>query len=189
VKRLAVFALVAGTLLLLAAGGAWTTWDCSFHCAKCLAHEHVTEEQILGLAVVRRTTFEPAPPDYERLFGRPCAHEFRRVGIGRETHAYHGTIKCGMAAEGLFIQPRLYAVAATFDAERRIGDAALAIQTLAFIDTLIAPDEGIEMLNDHTVRPRAIALHELAYRVGRATSVEEWRAALRSGRAWRSRSH
>jgi hypothetical protein len=90
-----------------------------------------------------------------------------------------------MTAEGWRVEPRLDAVAATYDAERRLGDAALAIQTLAFVDTLIAPDATIATSNDDTFRPRAIALRELAYRLRRATSVDDWRAALRSGRASR----
>ena len=165
-----------------------TTWDYGLDCTKCLAEGRVVEERVFGFVVFRRTTFEPPPTDYERIFGRPCEHEFRRGGFGRQAHFHGGTIACGMTAEGMRIEPRLHAMGATYDVERRLGDRALAIETLAFIDTVIAPDEGIAS-SDDAFRGRAIALGELAHRLERATTVDDWRAALRSGRAWRSQSH
>jgi hypothetical protein len=80
-------------------------------------------------------------------------------------------------------------MAATYDVERRLGDGALAIQTLAFIDTVIAPDAGIATSADDGFRRRAITLRELADRLARAMTLDDWRAALRTGRAERARSH
>jgi hypothetical protein len=189
VKRLAVTALVAAALGILVAVGAWTTWDYGLDCTKCLAEGRVVEEHVFGFVVFRRTTFAPPPTDYERIFGRPCEHEFRRGGFGRTAHAYGGTIACGMTAEGWRVEPRLEAVAATYDASVASAMRPSRSKTLAFVDTLIAPDTTIATSNDDTFRPRAIALRELAYRLRRATTLDGWRAALRSGRAWRSQSH
>jgi hypothetical protein len=107
------------------------------------------------------------------------------VGFGREGHAFfHASIiACGMTFAGIVTAPRLDAVEATYEVERRLGDTALAIQTLAFVDTCIAPDAAIRSPAEETWRRSASTLHELAHRLRRATTVDDWRAALRAGRA------
>jgi hypothetical protein len=178
-------ALLLVPLLALAASGAWGTYDHGLDCTKCLAHGDVVEERFLGFVFFRRTTFQPQPGDYERIFGYPCEHVFRTGGHGRESHSLlHGsTVGCGMTSAGLFVAPRLDAVGATYDAERRLGSTALAIETLGFIDGRLAPGAEVGSIGDKTWKTTAATLHGLADDLRRAATAGDWETALRAARA------
>ena len=76
---------------------AWTTFDYGLDCAKCLLGKQFVEQQLFGITVSRRTVNVERAADYERIFGHPCEHVFRKGGFGRGTHSLLSFgIGCGM---------------------------------------------------------------------------------------------
>jgi hypothetical protein len=162
--------------------GAWTTFDYGLRCTKCLADKHVVEQHLFGITVSRRTKDRDPAADYERVFGHPCQHIFRRGGFGRGSHSLLGSsIGCGMTGEGVFTRPRLEAVSATYDAERRLHDRDLTLATFQVIDTLMPPDIQMQQRRDlpETAQSTTFLLGSF---LRRAKTVEQWHAVLDAAR-------
>ncbi len=165
-------------LIVCIAFGAWTTYDYGLRCTKCLADKHVVEQQLFGITVSRRTKDRDQAADYERIFGHPCEHVFRKGGFGRGWHSLLGSgIGCGMTGEGVFIRPRIEAVSAAYDAEHRLHDRELTLATFQFIDTLMPPDIPMQQRRDlpETTQSTTFLLGSF---LRRAKTVEQWRAVL-----------
>lgn len=162
--------------------GAWSTYDYGLQCTKCLAGKHVVEQQLFGLTVLRGTEDRERAADYERIFGRPCEHVFRKGGFGRGSHSLLGSsIGCGITGEGVLVRPRLEAVFAAYDIERRLIDPELTLATFDLIDTLMPPDISIDQR--HAVPDTAQSKSFLiSLYLRRANAVEEWRAVLHAAR-------
>src|SRR4051812_126650 len=146
-KQFALQAAVLGLGLLFGAAlalGAWTSYDYSICCTKCLLGEHVVGQRFLGISF-RTTTVRSPAADYEKIHGQRCQHIFRKYGwTGRVSHSIRGSrVGCGNSAEGIFFAPRLEAVSATYTAARTIGEVQLARETLDLIDTLIPADAQV----------------------------------------------
>jgi hypothetical protein len=162
--------------------GAWTTYDYGLRCTKCLAGKHVVEQQLFGITVSRHTTDRDTAADYERIFGHPCEHVFRKGGFGRGWHSILGSgIGCGITGEGAFIGPRIEAVSATYDADHRLHDHDLTLATFQFIDTLMPPD--IQQQQRHDLPATAESTTSLLGSfLHHAKTVEQWRAVLDAAR-------
>jgi hypothetical protein len=177
-----VILCVFAAFILCIAFGAWTTYDFGLRCTKCLADKHVVEQQLFGLTLSRRSKDRDPAADYERIFGHPCEHVFRKGGFGRGWHSLLGSgIGCGITGEGVLIRPRIEAVSAAYDAEQRLHDRKLTLDTFQLIDTLMPPD--IQMRHRHdlpeTAQSTTLLLGSF---LRRAKTVEQWRAVLAAAR-------
>ena len=164
--------------IVCVAFGAWTTFDYNLKCAKCLASKHVVEQQLFGITVSRTTKDMDPAADYQRIFGHPCEHVFRKGGFGRGWHSLLGSgIGCGITGEGGFVRPRIEAVSATYDAEHRLHDHDLTLATFQLIDTLMPPDVQMQQRRDlpETAQSTTFLLGSF---LRRAKTVEQWRAVL-----------
>src|SRR3954463_11081479 len=72
--------------------GAWKGYDYSLVCAKCLASKHIIEQHFLGITFSRTMRNTKPAADYERIFGHPCEHIFRKSGFGRVSHSLSRSI-------------------------------------------------------------------------------------------------
>jgi hypothetical protein len=168
--------------IVCVAFGAWTTFDYGLQCTKCLVDKHVVEQHLFGITISRRTEDRDSGADYERVFGHPCQHVFRKGGFGRGSHSLFGSsIGCGITGEGAFVRPRLEAVAATYDAENRLHNHALTVATFGLIDTLMPPEIKMQQRRDlpETAQSTTILLGSF---LRRAKTVEQWRAVLDAAR-------
>jgi hypothetical protein len=159
--------------------GAWSTWSYTLRCTTCSATAQLVEQQFLGFPFSPRRS-EPRPgAQYERLFGRPCKHVFRRVGFARNTHLLLGMVTvCGVTSEGVMLHGRMEAVQALYRLDLRLPNQELAAKTLALIDRLVAPDAQGNDLR-HALRRSGDTLLELAQRLDRVQTVEQWQDVLR----------
>jgi hypothetical protein len=77
---------LSGVVLVLVAGAfAWSAYDYSRICTKCLATQHVVEQRIMGLTLRTTTSEGEKEEDYERIYGRTCEHVFHQGGYGRRS--------------------------------------------------------------------------------------------------------
>jgi hypothetical protein len=158
--------------------GAWTTFDYSLDCTKCLASKHVVEQKAFGITISHSTEDEDKGEDYPRIFGHPCEHVFRKGGFGEAWHSLFGSgIGCGVTGEGIFIRPRLEAVAVTYDAEQRLHDRDLTLATFQLIDTLMPADSRMPPQHAWPQTPRRTT-SLLGIFLRRAETVEQWRLVL-----------
>jgi hypothetical protein len=165
-------------LIVCIAFGAWTTYDYGLDCTKCLLGKQVVEQQLFGITVFRRTVNVERAADYERIFGQPCEHIFRKGGFGRGSHSLLGSgIGCGMTGEGVFVRPRVEAVSATYAAEQRLHDHELTLDTFRLIDTLMPPNIQMQQRRDlpETAQSTVSLLGSFLRRV---KTAEQWRAVL-----------
>ena len=145
--------LSAFLLLVIActAFGAWKGYDYSLNCTRCLKSKHVIEQQFFGVTFSRTSKDMDLSADYERIFGHPCEHIFRKGGFGRTSHSLSRSIVgCGLTGDGSLLRPRLEAVSAVYDAEHLFHDRDLTLDTFRLIDTLMPPDIRMEQRNDLT---------------------------------------
>src|SRR5688572_26370916 len=111
--RIVLMSLVGlAVLLTLSALSPWAVFDYGYRCTKCLADSHVVERSFIGFIYSKTVTPRGAGSDYERIFGQPCQHVFRKGGCGRRRGPL---ISCGETAEGVMFAPRNIAVKACYD--------------------------------------------------------------------------
>jgi hypothetical protein len=178
--KIGLYSLLAVAICL--ACGAWTTDDYGLSCAKCLEKKHVVEQRFLGIQLSRRTRDRKPPGDYERVFGHSCEHVFRKGGFGRSRRSIGGSsIGCGTTSEGIFIRPRMQAVAAAYDAEQRLHERDLALETLQLVDTLMPPDFPLERRREMTDVTHS-TLWMLGSYLGKVETSGQWRAVLDAAR-------
>jgi hypothetical protein len=161
-KRRVIFTL-AGFLLIFCAWSTRTIVDYGATCARCLQHVKGVETWILGVrvshkevAVQRRgglmsvDTFDPRiplvdPSAYEKIFGQPCQHLFKRGGFGREKHFFVGSLAGDLSSPaGPAFSPRTDAIEALYRLNDRVKDDVLAKSTYAVFDRLFPPDTALE---------------------------------------------
>jgi hypothetical protein len=162
--------------------GAWSTYDYELNCTKCKFHKHVVVERFLGIPFYRSTTEHGSGADYQRIFGQPCQHVFRRGGFGRSSRGLIGGAGgCGITAEGNFLRPRTETVEATFDLEHQIPNKELAVQTFQLIDRFLPPDARMEQREQF---PNASLgnLFQLRMYLFRVQTSEQWRDVLECAR-------
>ena len=170
------------TFIACIAFGAWTTYDYGLQCTKCLADKHVVEQQLFGITVSRRIKDGDPAANYERIFGHPCEHVFRKGDFGRSRHSLLGSgIACGITGEGAFVRPRIEAVSATYDAEHRLHDHDLTLATFQLIDTLMPPDIQMQQRRDLSKTTQSTTFN-LGLFLRRAKTGEQWLAVLDAAR-------
>ena len=175
--KAALLAISLGVIVLIGSAVAWTTYDYSIICTKCLASKHVEEQRLLGLTFRRATSEGESGEDYQRVYSRPCVHVFHRGGFGRRTLLL---IACGKTAEGLRYEARDRAVRMAFLAEKRFHDQELTNRTFSIIDRLAPPDEMPPSRDNGPSLTTNETLVQLADYLLRAESVEHWRTILQS---------
>ena len=170
---------LAIALIVCAALGAWSTYDYGLRCTKCLAGKHVVEQRFFGIPFFRSTTTRATEADYERIFGHPCQHIFRKGGFGRGSRLLFmpAAVACGSTAEGSFVRPRIEAVSATYAVERRLPGRELALDTLRAIDQMWPPDIKLEQREEISQQARSTVLN-LGFYLPRVKTVEQWQAVL-----------
>lgn len=169
-------------LIVCIAFGAWTTYDYAIGCTKCLLGKQVVEQKLFGITVFRRTVNVERAADYERIFGHPCKHVFRKGGFGCGSHSLLGfSIGCGIIGEGAFVQSRLEAVSATYAVEQRLHDRELTLDTFRLIDTLMPPDIQMQQRRDLPEAAQS-TLFLLGSFLRRVNTVGQWRAILDAAR-------
>jgi hypothetical protein len=149
---------VAVFLVILFAWSTRTVVDYSATCARCLQHVRGTDIFILGIRVSHKEravqqhgglmsvdAFGPRIPSvdssaYEKIFGHPCQHLFKRGGFGRQTL---GLVADGYYPEGVAFSPRTDAIEALYRLHARVDDQPLAQSTYAVIDRLFPSDTPI----------------------------------------------
>jgi hypothetical protein len=175
---LLVFSAFLLLILLCTGFGAWTTHDYSLNCAKCLKSRHVIEQHFYGIVFSRTTKDVEPAADYERIFGYPCQHIFRKGGFGRSSHSLsRSIIGCGITAEGSLVRPRMEAVSAVYDAERLFHDRDLTLDTFRLIDTLMPADIRMEQRNDLATTARN-NLFLLGTSLRNVETVQQWHTVL-----------
>lgn len=175
-RRFALWSALAVVLAFLL--GAWTTIDYGLRCTKCLTDQHVVEQRFFGITFARSAKARTPPADYERIFGRPCEHVFRKGGFGWGTHGLlGGIIGCGITGEGMFVEPRIIAIRSVYSAEARLHERDLTLASFELVDRLFPADLNLKDRKslDYTTPSTLVTF---ASYLEKAQSVDAWRKAI-----------
>lgn len=163
-----------------------TSYGYKLVCVKCLySKNHVEENKYIGGISTRQVADlehveDSHTADYARIFGHPCQHVFRKgvgVGISRYIPFERPSEGDGHTPEGSFFRWRYRAVEATFDAEHRISNLPLVLETFRLIDSLLPPDAEFKRYKDYAPKVHQ-TLAALSEYLPRVRNVDQWRNVL-----------
>jgi hypothetical protein len=186
---------IAGFVLLVVLVGAYRThvkYDAHVLCARCLQQAYVVEHRYFGLTVFRSVhpiarpyglmsvalfspeTPEAGPGEYERIFGERCReHAFKAGGFSNTLRGrYH---EDGASGEMLMFSARTQAIGLTFALHTRSGDAPVARETYALIDSMLPAEDVYSTDGRLSDRLRLFGWHYRALRdAADAAAIGQW---------------